>query len=55
MKQQTFSEIEYANRKRRTKREEFLESMEEIKRLLYIKFTINILNRFLVLLILAYV
>ena len=30
MKQQTFSDIEYANRKRITKREEFLNSMNEI-------------------------
>ncbi len=30
MKQQTFSDIEYANRKRTTKREEFLNSMNEI-------------------------
>lgn len=30
MSQQTFSDMEYANRKRKTKREEFLESMEEI-------------------------
>ena len=30
MKQQTFSDIEYANRKRTTKKEEFLDSMEEI-------------------------
>lgn len=28
MKQQTFSDIEYSNRKRKTKREEFLESMD---------------------------
>lgn len=32
MKQQTFSDIEYSNRKRKTKREEFLEIMEEISR-----------------------
>jgi IS5 family transposase len=30
MKQQTLSDIEYSNRKRKTKREEFLNSMEEI-------------------------
>lgn len=30
MKQQTFSDIEYSNRKRKTKREEFLEAMDEI-------------------------
>ncbi len=30
MKQQTFTDIEYGNRKRRTKREEFLEIMNEI-------------------------
>jgi len=30
MKQQTFVDVEYANRKRRTKREEFLEIMNEI-------------------------
>ena len=30
MKQQTFSDIEYSNRKRKTKREEFLEIMDEI-------------------------
>lgn len=30
MKQQTFSDIEYSGRKRKTKREEFLETMEEI-------------------------
>lgn len=30
MKQQTFSDIEYAGRKRKTKREEFLKTMEEI-------------------------
>ena len=30
MKQQTFSDIEYSNRKRKTKREEFLESMDGI-------------------------
>lgn len=30
MKQQTFSDIEYSNRKRKTKREEFLDAMEEI-------------------------
>ena len=30
MKQQTFSDIEYNNRKRKTKREEFLEIMDEI-------------------------
>lgn len=30
MKQQTFSDFEYSNRKRKTKREEFLEIMEEI-------------------------
>ena len=30
MKQQTFSDIEYINRKRKTKREEFLEIMDEI-------------------------
>ena len=30
MKQQTFSDIEYGSRKRKTKREEFLEIMDEI-------------------------
>ena len=30
MKQETFSDIEYSGRKRKTKREEFLEIMEEI-------------------------
>ena len=30
MKQQTFSDLEYSNRKRRTKREEFLDSMDKI-------------------------
>lgn len=30
MKQQTFSDLEYSNRKRKTKREEFLDSMDEI-------------------------
>ena len=30
MKQQTLSDIEYANRKRKTRREEFLESMDQI-------------------------
>ena len=30
MKQQTLSDIEYSNRKRKTKREEFLESMDRI-------------------------
>ena len=30
MKQQTFSDIEYSSRKRKTKREEFLEIMDEI-------------------------
>ena len=30
MKQQTFSDIEYSNRKKKTKRDEFLEVMEEI-------------------------
>lgn len=30
MKRQTFSDIEYNGRKRKTKREEFLETMEEI-------------------------
>ena len=30
MSQMTFTDIEYSNRKRRTKREEFLEIMEEI-------------------------
>ena len=30
MKQQTFSDIEYSNRRKRTKREEFLDSMEEM-------------------------
>ena len=30
MNQQTFSDIEYSNRKKKTKREEFLESMDEI-------------------------
>ena len=30
MKQQTFTDIEYSNRRRKTKREEFLEAMDEI-------------------------
>ena len=30
MKQQTFSDIEYSNRRKKTKREEFLDSMDEI-------------------------
>ena len=30
MKQQTFTDLEYAGRKRKTKREEFLEIMDEI-------------------------
>ena len=30
MKQQTFSDIEYSNRRKRTKRDEFLEIMNEI-------------------------
>ena len=30
MKQQTFSDIEYSNRRRKTKREKFLDSMNEI-------------------------
>ena len=30
MKQQTFTDIEYSNRRRRTRREEFLETMDEI-------------------------
>ena len=30
MKQQTFSDIEYSNRRKKTKREEFLESMDQI-------------------------
>ena len=30
MKQQTFSDYEYANRRRRTRRELFLDTMEEI-------------------------
>ncbi len=30
MKQQTFSDIEYSNRKRKTKRKEFLAAMDEI-------------------------
>ncbi len=30
MKQQTLSDIQYSNRKRKTKREEFLEAMDEI-------------------------
>lgn len=30
MKQQTFSDIEYSNRKRKTKREEFLDIMNDI-------------------------
>jgi IS5 family transposase len=30
MKQQTFSDMEYANRRKKTKRDEFLEIMEEI-------------------------
>lgn len=32
MKQQTFSDFEYSNRKKKTKREEFLEIMDEILR-----------------------
>lgn len=30
MKQQTFSDIEYSNRRKKTRREEFLESMDEM-------------------------
>ena len=30
MNQQTFSDIEYSNRRKKTKREEFLDSMDEI-------------------------
>ena len=30
MNQQTWSDMEYSNRKKKTKREEFLEIMEEI-------------------------
>ena len=30
MSQQTFSDLEYSNRKKKTKREEFLDVMEEI-------------------------
>ena len=30
MKQQTFSDLEYSNRRKKTKRDEFLEIMEEI-------------------------
>ena len=30
MKQLTFSDVEYSNRKKKTKREEFLDAMEEI-------------------------
>jgi len=30
MKQQTFSDIEYMNRRKKTKREEFLEAMDKI-------------------------
>ena len=30
MEQQTFSDIEYSNRRKRTKREDFLDSMEEM-------------------------
>lgn len=30
MKQQTFSDIEYSNRRRKTKREGFLDSMDEM-------------------------
>lgn len=30
MKQQTFTDIEYSNRKRKTKREEFLNTMDEM-------------------------
>ena len=30
MKQQTFSDVEYSNRKKKTKREEFLDIMDEI-------------------------
>ncbi len=30
MKQQTFSDLEYSYRKRKTKREEFLDTMEDI-------------------------
>ena len=30
MNQLTFSDIEYSNRKKKTKREEFLDSMEEM-------------------------
>ena len=30
MKQQTFSDIEYSNRKKKTKKEEFLDAMDQI-------------------------
>lgn len=30
MKQQTFSDIEYSNRRKKTKREEFLDSMDDM-------------------------
>ena len=30
MKQQTFSDIEYSNRRKKTRREEFLDSMDEM-------------------------
>ena len=30
MKQQTFSDIEYSNRRKKTKREEFLDAMDEL-------------------------
>ena len=36
-KQITFSDIEYGNRKRITKREEFLDIMEEIRRTTSVK------------------
>ena len=36
-KQITFSDIEYGNRKRITKREEFLDIMEEIRRTISVK------------------
>ena len=30
MKQQTFSDIEYSHRRKKTKREEFLEAMDQV-------------------------
>ena len=36
-KQITFSDIEYGNRKRITKREEFLDIMEEIRKTISVK------------------